>query len=766
MKKVTKDNDLPNKRRDRKILVCINCRIKKNKCDRCMPCSSCIQLGLVDSCRYQTPTGVPERDYSNGTPENSKKFKQIVAVSYMFPYIPLTTIDPGTKMRWNFFGYQKDSPSCKYFLLDRLNFGLSRYEITGFTDRIIQDLKSSHPLKYYDVDRGVINVSDTKRAISSYGGHLGLVYDETLFHQEQLHILRQVKIILPSQISLINMVQQYFSELGSMVPVLDEIDFMNVFYRIFNLVDPKEEEVKLISVTHKQDYAIIAITLFIIRLVYIYELALNNYNAELAELVEPISLDAIEVARKCLKIHGFTGQPTVPFLQALVIYLTYQKYAPERGEGCVGDQVLRGTIIEVAYSLGFHRDPTTFDLENFSPKQEHLRRKIWYFILCENHFHSVTYLTVLRPTSFDYDCKWPSFNIGVSNFKNIMIEKDIVDCFAYAFPVIENVEKTLNLVQTVKPKDENTINAFNLELDLYMTATLPSVKAIKEEDLSYLFKIYKIHIYIYAKCFLTVNLYYSLIKSEEVGDIEAANFYFKESLNSLYNHLGDIDMGILSGEFARMRLLTTSLVSLVFNLTVSLSLTTAVRIRSTIMANPNDPVLCAKLNELLQPIQRFALCRLKFLIELSRTHMSSWKYVKYYLFDIDFSLGGTGIYTAQPEQVLDTKLNLSVNDIDSIISTCKDSWDKNGIYDNTNDVDQYNLKALLKTKPGIYEDDMKKFIHADQLWGAKIIMNLFNENQVPKDPSDDTVNDETFDFKQEEYASFPGERGIYGLLTQ
>lgn len=766
MKKVTKGNELPHKRRDRKILVCINCRIKKNKCDRCMPCSSCIQLGLVDSCRYQTPTGVPERDSNNSTPENSKKFKQVVAVSYMFPYLPLTNIDPGTKMRWNFFGFQKDSHTCKYFLLDRLNFGLSRFEITGFTDRIVQDLNPSHSLKYYDMDKGVINIAETKRAISTYGEHLGLVYNQNLLHQEELHILRQVKIVLPSQITLITMVQQYFTEIGSMVPVLDEFDFMNVFYKIFNLVDPKEEEVKSISITHKQDYAIIAMTLFIIRLVYIYELALNNYNTELVKFVEPISLDATEVARKCLKVHGFTGQPTVAFLQALVIYLTYQKHAPERGEGCVGDQVLRGTITEVAYSLGFHRDPTTFDLENFSPKQEHLRRKIWYFILCENHFHSATYLTVLRPSSFDYDCKWPSFNVGVSNFKNIMIEKDIVDCFAYAFPVIANIEKTLNLIQTVKPKDDNTINAFNLELDLYMTAALPSVKAIKEEDLSFLFKIYKIHIYIYAKCFLTVNLYYSLIKSEEVGDFETANFYLKESLNSLYNHLGDIDMGILSGDFARMRLIITPLVSLVFNLVVSLSLTTAVRIRSTIMANPTDPVLCAKLNELLQPIKRFALSRLMFLIELSRTHISSWKYVKYYLFDIDFSLGGTGIYTAQPEQVLDTKLNLSVNDIDSIISTCKDAWDKNGIYDSTNDVNEYNLKALLKIKPGVYDDDMKQFIHADQLWGAKIIMNLFRENQVPKDPSDDNVEDETFNFKQDEYACFPGERGLYGLVTE
>lgn len=47
---------LENKRRNRLILVCNNCHKKKIKCDRKLPCSSCLKLSIGPTCFYNAPT--------------------------------------------------------------------------------------------------------------------------------------------------------------------------------------------------------------------------------------------------------------------------------------------------------------------------------------------------------------------------------------------------------------------------------------------------------------------------------------------------------------------------------------------------------------------------------------------------------------------------------------------------------------------------------------------------------------------------------------
>lgn len=43
-----------NKKRNRQILVCANCHKKKRKCDKELPCSSCIKLSIENTCSYST----------------------------------------------------------------------------------------------------------------------------------------------------------------------------------------------------------------------------------------------------------------------------------------------------------------------------------------------------------------------------------------------------------------------------------------------------------------------------------------------------------------------------------------------------------------------------------------------------------------------------------------------------------------------------------------------------------------------------------------
>lgn len=54
---------LGNRKRQRIILVCYNCKQRKRKCDRKLPCSFCKLNGLSDSCRYEYETNRYAIDY-------------------------------------------------------------------------------------------------------------------------------------------------------------------------------------------------------------------------------------------------------------------------------------------------------------------------------------------------------------------------------------------------------------------------------------------------------------------------------------------------------------------------------------------------------------------------------------------------------------------------------------------------------------------------------------------------------------------------------
>lgn len=58
--------------RSRPIVSCLNCRRKKQKCDRRCPCNSCIRSGRPDSCEY-APGQEPISGSGDDEPQSSKR---------------------------------------------------------------------------------------------------------------------------------------------------------------------------------------------------------------------------------------------------------------------------------------------------------------------------------------------------------------------------------------------------------------------------------------------------------------------------------------------------------------------------------------------------------------------------------------------------------------------------------------------------------------------------------------------------------------------
>lgn len=58
--------------RSRPIVSCLNCRRKKQRCDRRSPCNSCIRSGRPDSCEY-APGQEPVSGSGDEEPQSSKR---------------------------------------------------------------------------------------------------------------------------------------------------------------------------------------------------------------------------------------------------------------------------------------------------------------------------------------------------------------------------------------------------------------------------------------------------------------------------------------------------------------------------------------------------------------------------------------------------------------------------------------------------------------------------------------------------------------------
>lgn len=72
MTDVLTEGESPGNPRSRPIVSCLNCRRKKQKCDRRLPCNSCVRSGRPSSCQY-APGQEPVLDDSDEASQNNKR---------------------------------------------------------------------------------------------------------------------------------------------------------------------------------------------------------------------------------------------------------------------------------------------------------------------------------------------------------------------------------------------------------------------------------------------------------------------------------------------------------------------------------------------------------------------------------------------------------------------------------------------------------------------------------------------------------------------
>lgn len=255
-----------------------------------------------------------------------------------------------------------------------------------------------------------------------------------------LNLIQRIKLSLPNQRVIWKLIKRFFDHLYHMFPFLDEFLFKKDISNIIGSESFDEHFINTLKVEKKLDFARLGLLLIILRLGYLSLFANNssvdviNLNAngstinfdEMKYLVDnPIRMETIDVAQICLDQFNTSKKINISVIQLALFMRLYHIYGPENGDGTTtGDiQVCEATIIQMAYSVGLHREPDNLPSPSHNEKMNHLGRKIWYHLLMIDIESALTLGIPLKIQKNSYDTRLPTYEAGNENISDIEMEK-------------------------------------------------------------------------------------------------------------------------------------------------------------------------------------------------------------------------------------------------------------------------------------------------------------------------------------------------------
>jgi len=194
-------------------------------------------------------------------------------------------------------------------------------------------------------------------------------------------------------------IKRFFEVLYVYMPYVDEASFIEELKYTFGEEDDKDQDIK-IKVRDGVEFAFVGTVSLILRLSW-HTLPMNNsakllkksFNSKTYKedqsvidiLQAPdneVQLKLVDCVKQCFSNMKLMRKSNLKIVQCALYMRLYFMYSPDDGDGADGgdSQIFLGMIIQMAVSIGLHRDPKNF--ENFSnERQRHLWRKIWFKLI-------------------------------------------------------------------------------------------------------------------------------------------------------------------------------------------------------------------------------------------------------------------------------------------------------------------------------------------------------------------------------------------------
>lgn len=559
--------------------------------------------------------------------------------------------------------------------------------------RLYKDKARERELLYSSEERMEIKSRMNKQTLS-----LGLTLYEGKMDKE-LELIEKVEIILPKKRVVWTLINKFFLTLYPFIPFIDEITFKSEMVRMLGPEDYTEENFKGLKIEKKIDFGYIGILLIMLRLSYLSIfsnkkqlnddiLKNNDPSPKLQELnyllSNPVNLDVIDLAQLCLNQFELFRKSNLIVFQFAVLMRLYHMLSPEDGNGIDGGdtQIFGGLLIQMAYTLGFNREPDNFNEVQSDEKTNNLCRKIWYYLMKDDLLHACQLGAPFNIELKYFDTKIPVYKEGNENIVDVEMEKAILKMFHsfvdYYIRMRQILELALDIRSVIKLKEFTSMIS---DFENYISKIFGSIKdyltPFDPQTFVYPFrKIAKFKSLIEIRSFLLTIYCHIFLYYEERDNLWLAFFYIKklfavcctefipECFKMLLDNLENF------GEGADLMLNSTLI--LMLQRTNQFTFTILARVNETIHqmktteqqeVNVNMVKLC-KLSRLVQKNIEYCICTVS---RLSNRYYHAWRVTKAHSHILG-TLIGEEFYAEQSEKHKNLFSQISNEDLDEIIS--------------------------------------------------------------------------------------------------
>lgn len=563
--------------RNRKLLVCVNCKRRKAKCDRKNPCSFCISHNY--ECEYLAQTKPINNEGLRITKEQAAL--QISALKKTILHLEQASgiaRKSSDNYIWD-YRFEDFDHKCRglnpcpynerllihnqYDSFNRIgNLSHRFYGPLSWQSLVLTDTALSPIIDYKHGEVTKRQKDASNKLRSPYFANIindNPIVDEQvkilneksirhpLMQQEVLtrttgipsigviDIMERAKAQLPKKSVMWTLIDRFFQSVYSFLPLIDQTELEAWAGRVvgFEKDDTKPEVLNLVS---RMDIVMLGILLMVLRFAYLSSfMAVENSTDELYQEIavlreNPISSEVFDVAKLCLYKFEYLRMCNIKILQLALFLKSYYVYAPELGitPEDTALQSFTGLLTKMAMSLGLHHVPQTMNNQGLSPKQINLMRRMWYFIVYLELQGAISNGTPMTIHSDNFDTLLPCVEVDGDVSRNEYIERTIPKYFDFLMRLWELSNPLLDQIASLKnPVMLSTISRFlsDCDVDLISKWSLlfDTVRPLTLEES------YRTIAYLESGI-LYSNILFRLFLQYEKLNIDITYYYFKKTI--------------------------------------------------------------------------------------------------------------------------------------------------------------------------------------------------------------------------------------------
>lgn len=287
-------------------------------------------------------------------------------------------------------------------------------------------------------------------------------------------VLEKATLLLPTRKVIWLLIDRFFERVYPFFPFLDQMEFEAQVALLLGSSSAEHVRVEKLNIVKKIEVIHVGTLLLVLRFAYL-TLFTNDDSRNEANLYSndpspkaqqlkflldnPIDVDVFSVSQLCLFQFGYLRYANIPILQLCLYLKVYNSFAPENGEGAddSNSQGFCARIIDMAMTLGLHREPDNYRSKVRDDRLNNLCRKIWWYLVITDITSGLTNGSHIAIKRSHFDTLPPYHKPGNENIRDVSLEKRAILALAnfdQCYDIIYNVVSVISDVRAPIPMRE------------------------------------------------------------------------------------------------------------------------------------------------------------------------------------------------------------------------------------------------------------------------------------------------------------------------